>query len=137
MSNKENFTGQKASGEHSQLREEHIRGHRNKRRAGVFRTLQVLQLLMASGYGSQRGEAVNRAGRGGAGELIGDNIKGFAHVSTLEVGMISLISAGSMFPCKGSSVSITLPAFLPFHSLLSASREFGSISLLSRIEQPF
>ena len=43
MSNRENFTRQKASGEHSQLREGHIRGHRNKRRAGVFRTLQVLQ----------------------------------------------------------------------------------------------
>ena len=92
---------------------------------------------MASGHGSRRGKAVKRAGRGGAGELIGDNMKGFADVSTLEVGMTSLISAGSTFPCKGSSISIALPALLPFHSLLSASREFGSISLLSCIEQPF
>lgn len=78
-----------------------------------------------------------RAGKVGAGEIISDNkVKDFDDMSTLEDRVTSrnLLFTGFMFPCMGTSISITPLASLPTYLLLgsSASSFFYSVqSILS------
>lgn len=93
-------------GEHSRQREEHGRRQINKRRPGVF--LQALQQEWLQAVAVKERSQKEMARRGGAGEVMSDNAKGFADRSTLEINVMSsnLISAGSMSPCRGTTLAV-------------------------------